>query len=63
MCEPFSRETLDLLDAADRAIARSRDLVAQRRQLIATWELARQEQEVRFVFCRQREAEITRKTL
>jgi hypothetical protein len=54
MSEPLSQETLDLLDAADQAIARSRDLVAQRRQLIAAWDFARQEQEVRFTFRRQR---------
>jgi hypothetical protein len=54
MSEPFSQETLDLLDAADQAIARSRDLVAQRRQLIGAWDSARQEQEVRFTFRRQR---------
>jgi hypothetical protein len=54
MSEPLSQETLDLLDAADQAIARSRDLVEQRRQLIGAWDLARQEQEVRFTFRRQR---------
>jgi hypothetical protein len=54
MSEPFSQETLDLLDAADQAIARSRDLVEQRRQLMGAWDLARQEQGVRFTFRRQR---------
>jgi hypothetical protein len=32
MVEPFSLETQELFDAADRAIARSRDLVDQRRR-------------------------------
>lgn len=46
MAEPFSRETQDLLDAADRAIAQSRALVEERRQLIArievlAWQAAR----------------------
>jgi hypothetical protein len=33
--ENFSKETTDLFEAADRAIAQSRELVAQRRQIIS----------------------------
>jgi hypothetical protein len=35
MAEPFSQETQDLLDAADRAIAHSGEIVAQRRKMMA----------------------------
>jgi hypothetical protein len=38
MARQFSDETQDLLDAADRAIARSRDLVKRHRQVIAECE-------------------------
>jgi hypothetical protein len=41
MADAFSLETQELLDAADRAIARSRDLVEQRRQMVAECETTR----------------------
>jgi hypothetical protein len=53
MTAPFRLETEDLLEAADRAIARSRELVHQRRQLIVEWEMQRREQEARFAFRRE----------
>ena len=34
MAQPFSLETQELLDAADRAIAHSRELAAQRRDMM-----------------------------
>ncbi|MBR0717578.1 hypothetical protein [Bradyrhizobium liaoningense] len=52
MAEPFSREAQELFDASDRAIARSRDLVAQRREMMAECERNRREQEARFAFRR-----------
>ncbi|HZV04951.1 MAG TPA: hypothetical protein VE999_07705 [Gemmataceae bacterium] len=52
MAEPFSPETQDLLDAADRAIAHSRELLDQRRQLTATCERNRRRQDVRLAFLR-----------
>jgi hypothetical protein len=52
MAEPFSLEIQELLDAADRAIARSRDLADQRRQMRAEYEMNRREQEVRLAFRR-----------
>ncbi|MBR1160873.1 hypothetical protein [Bradyrhizobium elkanii] len=50
MAELLSLETQELLDAADRAIARSRELVAERRQVIAQWESRRHAQDVRLAF-------------
>lgn len=47
MAEPFSGETRDLFEAADRAIARSRELVSQRRKMMAKCKDDRREQEVR----------------
>jgi len=47
MAEPIGLETHELLGAADRAIARSRELVHQRRELIAEWESIRRAQEIR----------------
>jgi len=41
-------DTLELLVVADRAIARSREFVYQRRELIAEWERIRRAQEIRF---------------
>jgi hypothetical protein len=54
MAESFSKEARDLFDAADQAIARSRELVGQRRQIVAAYERARREQEARFNFLCQR---------
>jgi len=53
MAKPFSRETQELFDAADRAIARSRERVAQRREMMAECERNRREQEVGFAFSRE----------
>jgi hypothetical protein len=53
MADAFSQETQELLDAADRAIARSRDLADQRRQMVARCERDRREQEGRFAFLRE----------
>jgi hypothetical protein len=50
MAEAFSYETMVLLEAADRAIAHSRALVEQRRQLMAHAKRARRRQELDFVF-------------
>jgi hypothetical protein len=47
MAEPFSLETQELLDAADRVIARSRELANQRRQMRAECESSRRAQELR----------------
>jgi len=47
MVEPIGLEAHDLLDAADQAIARSRELVHQRRELIAEWEGIRRAQDIR----------------
>lgn len=52
MAEPFSFETQELLDAADRAIALSRDLADQRRQMMAECERSRRAQEARFALRR-----------
>ena len=53
MAEPFSLETQELFDASDRAIARSRELIAQRREMMAQGERNRREQEDRFAFLRE----------
>jgi hypothetical protein len=50
--QPFSEETQRLLDAADQAIARSRDLVEQRRNVVTDCEEARRQQELRQIFSR-----------
>ena len=50
MVEPIGLEAHELLDAADRAIARSRELVRQRREMIAEWEKIRRAEEVRLAF-------------
>jgi hypothetical protein len=52
MAEPFSEETQILLDAADRAIARSHDLRAQRQKIVVECERRRRVQEVRFALLR-----------
>lgn len=52
MAEQFSRETHELFDAADRAIAHSRELADQRRQLMAKCERDRLAQEARFALRR-----------
>jgi hypothetical protein len=53
MAEPIGLEPLELLDAADRAIARSRELLYRRRELIAEWERIRRAQDVRLAFRRE----------
>jgi hypothetical protein len=53
MAEAFSLETQELLDAADRAIVRSRDLTQQRQQMMAECERVRHRQEVRLAFLRE----------
>ena len=53
MADAFSLETQELLDAADRAIARSRALAEQRQQMMAECERTRHRQEVRLVFLRE----------
>jgi hypothetical protein len=53
MAEPFSLETQELLDAADLAITRSRELADQRRQVIAECERSRRLQGVRLAFLRE----------
>jgi hypothetical protein len=53
MAEPFSRETRELFDAADRAIAHSRELADQRRQMMAEYNANRRVQEVRFAILRE----------
>ena len=53
MAEAFSLETRELLDAADRAIARSRDLAEQRKEMMAQCERTRHRQEIRLAFLRE----------
>ena len=53
MEEPIGLEAHELLDAADRAIARSRELIRQRREMIAEWERLRRAQEDRLAFRRE----------
>ncbi len=53
MAEPFSLETQDLFDAADRAIAQSRELVIQRRDMMAECRRSRRAQEARFALRRE----------
>jgi len=53
MAAPFSRETQELLDAADRAIEGSRGLIIQRREIVAECERKRRIQEARFAFLRE----------
>jgi hypothetical protein len=55
MAEPFSRETEELFDAADRAIAHSRELAAQRRDMMVESGKNRRLQEVRFALRREME--------
>lgn len=50
MPEPFSDETQQLFDAADRAIARSRELSEQRRDIVAECERQRRREELRLIF-------------
>jgi hypothetical protein len=52
MIEPFSLETQELFDAADRAIARSRELADQRRQMMAECKRNLRDQEARFAILR-----------
>jgi hypothetical protein len=54
MGEPFSDETQVLLDAADRAIARSRELLEQRHEAMAACQRALRQQEIRLIFLRER---------
>jgi len=53
MADPLSRETQELIDASDRAIAHSRELVDQRREMMSECERNRNEQEARFAFRRE----------
>lgn len=53
MAEAFSRETQELLDAADRAIARSREVVQQRQQVMTECERNLHRQDVRLAFLRE----------
>jgi len=53
MVEAFSLETQELLDAANRAIARSRDLAQQRQQMMTECERSLHRQEVRLAFLRE----------
>lgn len=53
MANALSLETQELLDAADRAIARSRDLAEQRKEMMAECERTRRRQEVRLAFLRE----------
>jgi hypothetical protein len=57
MAKPFSLETQDLFDAADRAIAHSRELASQRRDIRAECERNRRAQEARFAVRRGEMAE------
>jgi hypothetical protein len=50
MAKAFSYETMVLLEAADRAIAHSRSLREQRRQLIAEAKRAMRRRQLDFVF-------------
>jgi hypothetical protein len=49
----ISDETQILFDAADRAIARSHEIIAERRQRIEASERGLREQEMRFIFRRE----------
>jgi hypothetical protein len=53
MAEAFSLETQDLIDAAGRAIAHSRELAAQRRDMMAECRRNRRAQEARFALRRE----------
>jgi hypothetical protein len=52
MAEPFSRETRELLEAADWTIARSRELAVQRLEMMARCKEERRAQEDRFALRR-----------
>jgi hypothetical protein len=52
MVQAFSLETQELLDAADRAIARSRNLAQQRQQMMTEWR-KRHSKEVRLASLRE----------
>lgn len=54
MAEAFSPETQDLIDAADRAIAHSRELAAQRRDMMAECRRNGRAREARFALRRER---------
>lgn len=53
MTEQYSWELQELFDAADRAIAHSREIIKQRRDLITACERERRQQEDRFTFRRE----------
>jgi hypothetical protein len=53
MAEPFSMKTQELIDAADRAIAHSRELADQRRQMMAECKANQRVQEARFATLRE----------
>jgi hypothetical protein len=52
MAEPFSCETRELLEAADWTIARSREPVIKRREMVARCKEERRPQEERFALRR-----------
>ena len=58
MRQAFTKETQKLLDAADHAIARSRDLVEQRRKLIEDCAEATRQRELRYIFRRSVEPQV-----
>jgi hypothetical protein len=53
MADAFSLETQELLDAAERAIVRSRDLAEQRQRMMAECERGWYRQEIRLAFLRE----------
>jgi hypothetical protein len=53
MTEELSDETVVLLEAADRAIASSKEIVEQRRQMMAECRKANRQQQLRFALRRQ----------
>jgi hypothetical protein len=53
MAEPFSLKTQELIDAADRAIAHSRELADQRRQMMAECKANQRVQEARLATLRE----------
>jgi hypothetical protein len=53
MADPFSEETQALLDAADRAIVCSRDIINQGRSAMAECQRRRRVQAVRLAFLRE----------
>ncbi|MCK1721252.1 hypothetical protein [Bradyrhizobium sp. 141] len=50
MADRFSDETLRLFEASDQAIARSREVIRQRREIMAECEEALRRRELRSIF-------------